>query len=76
MNDNTNLIEDVNHWDSCCGKASDRRLLIFLANLSISFTLLIFSMIRLIEPLQSDEKAFYCSIISLIIGIWVKSPLS
>lgn len=75
MEDQT-LIENVNHWDSCCGKPSDRRLLIFMANLSISFTLLIFSMIRLVENIPSDEKAFYCSIVSLIVGIWVKSPLS
>lgn len=75
MNDNT-LIEDVNHWDSCCGKPSDRRLLVFMANLSISFILLIFSMIRLIGQLPPDERSIYIGFISLVIGIWVKSPLS
>ena len=73
---NDNLIQDVNDWHSCCGTSSDKRLLVFIANLSISFILLIFSMIRLIEPLQPDERSIYIGFISLVIGIWVKSPLS
>jgi hypothetical protein len=72
------LISDPNQndWHSCMGGNTDKRLLIFSANLTISLTLLIFSLIRLIQPLPSDEKAFYCGIVSLIVGIWIKSPLS
>ena len=32
-------------------------------------------MIRLIEPLPPDERSIYIGFISLVIGIWVKSPL-
>ena len=31
-------------------------------------------MIRLIEPLPPDERSIYIGFISLVIGIWVKSP--
>ena len=76
MEDQT-LIADQNDWHSCCARRpSDKRLLVFSANLTISIMLLIFSMIRLVENIPSDEKAFYCSIVSLIVGIWIKSPLS
>ena len=75
MEDQT-LIENVNDWHSCCGTSSDKRLLVFIANLSISFILLIFSMVRLIEQLPPDERSIYIGFISLVIGIWIKSPLS
>jgi hypothetical protein len=58
------------------GGNTDRRLLVFSANLTISLALLIFSMIRLVDPLPSDERSIYIGFISLVVGIWVKSPLS
>ncbi len=68
---------DSNHWDSCCGKASDKRLLIFTANLSISLILMIFSLVRLCDSsLVNEEKQVYVGFISLITGIWLRSPLS
>ena len=68
---------DTNHWDSCCGKASDKRLLIFSANLSISLILMIFSLVRLCDDkLINEEKATYVGFITLVVGIWLRSPLS
>jgi hypothetical protein len=58
------------------GGNTDRRLLVFSANLTISLMLIIFSMIRLLDPLPSDERSIYIGFISLVVGIWVKSPLS
>ena len=76
MEDQT-LIPDPNHWDTCCARRpSDKRLLVFSANLTISLALLVFSMIRLLDPLPSDERSIYIGFISLVVGIWVKSPLS
>ena len=70
-------IHDQNHWDNCCGKPSDKRLLVFIANLTISLILMIFSLVRLCSPnINSDEKQTYVSFISLVVGIWLKSPLS
>lgn len=70
------LLADQNDWHSCMGGNTDRRLLVFSANLTISLALLIFSMIRLVDPLPSDERSIYIGFISLVVGIWVKSPLS
>ena len=79
MDDNENKEDliDNNHWDSCCGKVSDKRLLIFSANLSISLILMIFSLVRLCDDkLMNEEKATYVGFITLVVGIWLKSPLS
>jgi type IV secretory pathway TrbL component len=76
-NENKETLIDTNHWDSCCGKVSDKRLLIFSANLSISLILMIFSLIRLCDDkLINEEKATYVGFITLIVGIWIRSPLS
>jgi hypothetical protein len=66
-----------NQWNSCCGKASDKRLLVFSANLSISLILMIFSLVRLCDDkLLSEEKTVYVGFVTLITGIWLRSPLS
>ena len=76
-NENKEALIDNNHWDSCCGKASDKRLLIFSANLSISLLLMIFSLVRLCDDkLINEEKTIYVGSVTLITGIWLKSPLS
>ena len=76
-NENKETLIDINHWDSCCGKASDKRLLIFSANLSISLILMIFSLVRLCDDkLMNEEKATYVGFVTLVVGIWLKSPLS
>ena len=76
-NENKETLIDNNHWDSCCGKASDKRLLIFSANLSISLLLMIFSLVRLCDDkLINEEKATYVGFITLVVGIWLRSPLS
>jgi hypothetical protein len=74
MNHET-LVNDVNQWNTCCGgKSSDRRLLIFVANLSTSLILMLFSLIRLCDnSLDISEKNIYIGFVSLVVGIWVKS---
>jgi hypothetical protein len=75
--EDTNNLTDKNRWDSCCGKASDKRLLVFSANLVISLILMIFSLIRLCDSkIIPEERSIYVGFITLITGIWLKSPLS
>ncbi len=66
---------DSNQWNTCCGgKSSDKRLLIFTANLSTSLILMLFSLIRLCDSkLDISEKNIYIGFVSLVVGIWVKS---
>jgi hypothetical protein len=65
-----------NHWNTCCGKTSDRRLLQFIASLSISLLVLIFSAYQLSQHLDCASEQVYIGLVTLIIGFWVKSPIS
>jgi hypothetical protein len=63
-------------WQSCCGVPSDRRLLTFVSVFSISIGVLSFCFSQLaIGTLNKDREMFYISLITLIIGVWIKSPL-
>ena len=71
-----NKLED-NLWQTCLGCKSDKRLLIFIGNALISFIILGFSISKLsYENIQPDDKNTYIGLVTLIVGIWVKSPLS
>ena len=71
-----NKLED-NLWQTCLGCKSDKRLLIFIGNAIISFIILGFSISKLsYENIQPDDKNTYIGLVTLIVGIWVKSPLS
>lgn len=67
--------ENNNELRTCCGNnTSDKRLLIFIASFSISIITLVFSAIQLVR-VDSCESHNYISIICLIIGIWLRSPI-
>ena len=69
-------IEDVNLYRSCCGPVSDKRLLNFIAMLSISIIALGFSFVQITKSdLDKDEKLFFTSLITMLIGIWLKQPI-
>lgn len=66
-----------NLWKTCLCGSSDKRLLIFTANLSISISILVFCFFMIgNRTLSCPELQTYVGLISLILGIWVKSPLS
>ena len=76
--------ESVNSdtWKSnCCRKNSDNkidsRLLVFIVNVVISLITLILSFIKLFShDLNESDKSTYIGLISLVVGIWIKSPIS
>jgi len=70
-----NTKNDNNEWKTCCGRTSDRRLLQFIASLSISILILIFSCYKLSQELGCTTENVYVGLITLIIGFWVKSPI-
>ena len=74
-NHETLVQSDSNQWNTCCGgQISDKRLLLFIANLSTSLILMLFSLIRLCNnSLDVSEKNIYIGFVSLVVGIWVKS---
>ena len=64
-------------WKTCLCGSSDRRLLTFVANLSISISILSFCFFMIgNRSLSCPELNTYVGLISLILGVWLKSPLS
>jgi hypothetical protein len=74
--------ESVNGSDTwkvnCCNDHKiDSRLLVFIVNVAISLITLILSFIKLFSnDLNESDKSTYISLISLVVGIWIKSPIS
>ena len=70
-------ILNPNLWKTCLCGSSDKRLLTFVAMISISISILVFCFFMIANrSLSCPELNTYISLISLILGIWVKSPLS
>ena len=68
--------DDRDLYKSCCNVPSDKRLLNFIAMLSISILTLGFSFSQITKSnLDKDEKIFFTSLITMILGIWLKSPV-
>ena len=68
---------NVNLWKTCLCGSSDKRLLICTANLSISISILVFCFFMIgNRSLSCAELNTYIGLISLILGVWLKSPLS
>ena len=67
---------DSNQLRTCCGNhSSDKRLLIFISSLSISLLVLILCCYQLVNKSDCQSQNTYVGLITLIIGIWLKSPL-
>ena len=71
----TEEVKNNNNWKTCMGSSSDKRLLTFIATLIISVSVLNFSFFMIANrSLSCPELNTYVSLISLVIGIWLKSP--
>ena len=69
-------INDSNLYRSCCNVPSDKRLLTFIAMFSISIITLGFSFSQIARgDIDKEKEIFYTGLISLIVGIWVRSPV-
>ena len=67
---------DVN-IKTCCGRTSDSRLLKFIASFSITSIIIIFSCYQLSKDnISCPDQNTYIGLITLLIGLWLKSPLS
>ena len=69
--------KEENHiWKSCCFKSTDSRLLTFVASFTISLSLLFFSCFQLArDDIDCNSENLYVGLITLILGVWVKSPI-
>jgi hypothetical protein len=62
-------------WRSCCGVVSDKRILTFVASLSISLIIIMFSCFQLTNGLNCSQENVYVGLLTLIVGFWMKSPI-
>ena len=67
--DNDNLIK------TCCGRVSDKRLLAFVASISLSSIITIFSCYQLSTELDCPSQNMYSALLMFILGFWLKSPI-
>ena len=67
--------DDDNIMRTCCGKMSDRRLLAFIAGISLSSIVTIFSCYQLTQGLSCSQETTYISLIMFVLGYWLKSPV-
>ena len=66
-----------NTWRSCCDIPSDRRLLMFISSFSITLIIITFSCYKLsLEDVDCSSENTYIGLITLLIGLWIKSPAS
>ena len=66
---------DDNLIRTCCGRVSDKRLLAFVASISLSSIVTIFSCYQLTRGLDCSQETTYISLIMFILGYWLKSPV-
>lgn len=67
---------DEHQLNSCLGGTTDRRLYILIVQSLISFVILIVCMYKLFDGrLSCEQSQLYLGLITLITGIWMKSPI-
>jgi hypothetical protein len=75
--DNTISKNNKHKLQSCIGGSTDKRLYILVVQTIISIALVIFSLIMLSDKtLDCSKDNLYSNILMVIIGYWIKSPLS
>jgi len=58
---------------SCCSGTSDRRFIIMCVQLFITISIVVLCVYKLSEDLGCEQSQLYNSLLSVIIGYWMKS---
>ena len=66
--------DDENLYQSCCAGTSDKRLLKFIIQSTISLSIMGFSMYMLASGVECSEQSIYVGILTSIFSIWLPSP--
>jgi hypothetical protein len=70
------IVLNENQLKTCCGAVSDKRLLIFTSSFSISLIVVAFCCYQLTNNLSCENQQTYVGLLTLVIGIWLKSPIN
>ena len=74
----TESIRDDNRLESCCfTNSTDKRLYVLIVQTIISIGIIVFCSVMLADPEINCERGnTFVSLLSLVFGYWLKSPLS
>jgi hypothetical protein len=70
-------IHEPYRLESClCNRSTDKRLWILVVQTLLSLIIVVFSLYMLTDKdLDCEKSSLYSSLISLVFGWWIKSPL-
>lgn len=63
----------TNHWKSCCFEL-DKRSTVFFSTYTMSLILVFFCIYKLAGELPCPEQNAYIGLLTLIIGVYIKTP--
>lgn len=69
---NKNGIPDDQELQSCCSGTSDRRFIIVCVQLFITISIVVLCVYKLSEDLGCEQSQLYNSLLSVIVGFWLK----
>ena len=73
---NENGIPDKYEVQTCCSGTSDRRFIIMMVQLFITVSIVSLCVFKLSEDLNCESSSVYNSLLSVIIGFWLKIKFS
>ena len=76
QDNNKNGIPDTYEVRSCCSGTSDKRFIILLIQLFITVSIVSLCVYKLSEDLSCESSQLYNSLLSVIIGFWLKIKLT
>jgi len=66
-------IDRTEVWESCCLRL-DKRIVVFMSQLSTSLAIIFFCMYMLCTHRDCDTFARYSPLLTLVIGVWLPQP--
>ena len=69
-------LDPEDRFKCCTGSSTDKRLLLFIANLSISLMVIVFCCYMLSRvDINCESQHVYVGLLSAVVFYWVKSPV-
>jgi hypothetical protein len=70
-------IPDEHQVETCCSGTSDKRCHTLIVQTTISISVLFLCIFKLADHnLNCEQSNIYVGLLTMLIGIWIKSPLS
>lgn len=64
-------------WQCCLGGTTDKRLLLFAAQVGVSLAVLALASVKLMDPeISCSDQSTFVGLVTLVFGLWAQSPLA